>query len=71
MANKVIKDKCKNWCSECKAFDWAHCTEKYEVEKPIENVICKDCGEVITVEQINNHSFMKIKGGGLIHWNCK
>lgn len=40
-----------------------------ELEKQ-QNIICKDCGEVITLEQINNHSFMKIKGGGLIHWNC-
>lgn len=37
MENKVIKEKCKNWCSDCKAFDWAHCTEKYQVDKPIEN----------------------------------
>ena len=35
-----------------------------------QSVICKDCGEIILAEQINNHLFMKVKGGGLIHWNC-
>ena len=35
-----------------------------------QSVICKDCGEIITAEQINNHLFMKMEGGGLIHWKC-
>jgi len=35
-----------------------------------QSIICKDCGEIITAEQINNHLFMKMEGGGLIHWKC-
>jgi len=35
-----------------------------------QSVICKDCGEIITAKQINNHLFMKMEGGGLIHWKC-
>lgn len=41
MSDKKIKDKCKNWCADCKAFDWSYCTEKYEVEKPMENKLTK------------------------------
>ena len=36
-----------------------------------EGVICKNCKKVISVEHINNHLFMAVKSGGLIHWNCK
>jgi len=36
-----------------------------------EEVICKHCKKPISVKDINNHLFMTIKGGGLIHWNCK
>jgi hypothetical protein len=47
-----------------------------EIEKEQENsyseeVICKHCKKPISVKDINNHLFMAIKGGGLIHWNCK
>ena len=35
-----------------------------------DGVICMDCKRPITTEDINRHSFMKIEGGGLIHWNC-
>jgi hypothetical protein len=36
-----------------------------------EEVICKHCKKPISVKDINNHLFMAIKSGGLIHWNCK
>jgi len=36
-----------------------------------EEVICKHCKKPISVKDINNHLFMAIKDGGLIHWNCK
>lgn len=36
-----------------------------------EGVICKHCEKVISVEHINNHLFMAVKSGGLIHWSCK
>jgi len=42
-----------------------------EIEKQQnKQVICKDCNKPISVDDINNHLFMNIKGGGLIHWNC-
>ena len=49
--------------------------ELYKQAKEIEEqqnkqVICKDCDKPISVDDINNHLFMNIKGGGLIHWNC-
>jgi formylmethanofuran dehydrogenase subunit E len=52
-------------------YEWRE--KVYEQAKAMEkeqSVICKDCGEIITAEQINNHLFMKVKGGGLIHWKC-
>ena len=36
-----------------------------------EGVMCKHCKQVISVDDINNHLFMNIKGGGLIHWKCE
>jgi hypothetical protein len=36
-----------------------------------EEVICKNCKKVISVEHINSHLFMAVKSGGLVHWNCK
>ena len=36
-----------------------------------EEVLCKHCKKTISVNDINNHLFMTIKGGGLIHWNCE
>jgi hypothetical protein len=41
--------------------------DKEEKQKEVK---CLDCGKTITVEALNAHRFMKIKGGGLIHWKC-
>ena len=40
-------------------------------EQQTDKVICKHCDKSISVDDINNHLFMNIKGGGLIHWNCE
>ena len=40
-------------------------------EQQTEKVICKHCDKPISVNDINNHLFMNIKEGGLIHWNCE
>ena len=46
--------------------------DKTLMNKIIENkeVICLNCGEVITQEHIEQNLIMKIEGGGTIHWNC-
>ena len=47
------------------------CYSKLELEKQQnKQVICKHCEKPISVNDINNHLFMNVKGGGLIHWNC-
>jgi hypothetical protein len=46
----------------------------YKVQQEIsysKKVMCKHCQKPISVNDINNHLFMNINGGGLIHWNCK
>ncbi len=48
---------------------------KYAVDNIVrlsdnDGVICVDCKQVISTEDINNHRFMKITEGGLIHWKC-
>lgn len=40
-------------------------------EQQTEKVICKHCNKPISVDDINNHLFINIKEGGLIHWNCE
>jgi len=44
----------------------------FEKQNDVKNsrVYCKNCKQPISVEDINNHLFMAIKSGGLIHWNC-
>lgn len=39
-------------------------------KKTVEQVICRSCDKPISVDDLNKHLFMKIKEGGLIHWNC-
>lgn len=34
-------------------------------------VYCDYCGKTISATDLNEHFFMSIKGGGLIHWNCE
>ena len=41
-----------------------------QCQEDIERVICQNCEFVITTNDINKHLFIKVKGGGLIHWNC-
>jgi hypothetical protein len=41
-----------------------------QCQEDTERVICQNCEFVITTNDINKHLFIKVKGGGLIHWNC-
>jgi hypothetical protein len=45
--------------------------QEQDKNKSSEGVICKHCNKIISVEHINNHLFMVVKSGGLIHWSCK
>lgn len=40
------------------------------MEKLIKPIICIYCNKIISNDDIDNLLFMKIKEGGLIHWNC-
>ena len=57
-------EDCKRHCIDFFVYVGKH-MEKYN-----ERVICKDCNYPISQNDIDNHLFMKIEGGGLIHWNC-
>ena len=41
-----------------------------QCQEDTERVVCQNCEFVITTNDINKHLFIKVKGGGLIHWNC-
>ena len=69
--------KFNDWYNENqKRFSHGHLSEKqiaysaWHDGKKSASVICKECGDIISVNDINNFLFFRIKGGGLVHWNC-
>lgn len=53
--------KCKNWCRDCKAFDWGTCENKYALTTPKEyyDELYKDCIELTPDTIIDTDKYAK------------
>lgn len=70
-SKKEIEKLAEKWCTNVSSSEKLAYKDGYtQCQEDTEKLICKSCGFVITTNDINKHLFMKVKGGGLIHWDC-
>ena len=66
-----IEQLFKKWCNNVSSSERLAYIDGYtQCQEDTERVICQNCEFVITTNDINKHLFIKVKGAGLIHWNC-